>query len=120
MINELKAIHALLEPKPTPAPAKGFYNEFKEFLSQYKVMGLAVAFILGLYLGALVMAMVKDLLMPTIGLVIPGLQNLATLTFTFMNQVYGVGDFLIALITFLIVVLVIFVIVKMTKRAGID
>ena len=121
MVNELKAIHVLLEPKPAPpAPKpKGFMNEFKEFLSNYKVMGLAVAFILGLYLGGLVQALVKDLIMPIIGLAIPGIKNLATLSYTVMNQSFGIGDFLVAVITFIIVALVIFLIIKLTDRAGI-
>jgi large conductance mechanosensitive channel len=94
-------------------------NEFKHFISEYKVMGLAVAFILGLYLGILVQALVKDLIMPAIGLVIPGIENLATLTVTVFNQVFGIGDFTVAVITFIIVALVIFLIVKLTDRAGI-
>ena len=122
VVNELKAIKELLTPKPAPPPPpkpKGLMNEFKQFLSEYKVMGLAVAFILGLYLGILVQALVKDLLMPLIGLVIPGIENLSTLTVTIFNQVFAVGDFMVAVITFIIVALVIFLIVKLTNRAGI-
>ena len=122
VVNELKAIKELLTPKPPPPPPpkpKGLMNEFKQFLSEYKVMGLAVAFILGLYLGILVQALVKDLLMPLIGLVIPGIENLSTLTVTIFNQVFAVGDFMVAVITFIIVALVIFLIVKLTNRAGI-
>jgi len=55
------------KPAPPPPP-KGVWNEFKTFLEQYKVMGLAVAFIIGLYLGILVQSLVKDLLLPVIGL----------------------------------------------------
>lgn len=123
VVNELKAIKELLTPKPAPPapPApKGMMAEFKTFLSQYKVMGMAVAFILGLYLGALVSSLVKDLVMPLIGLVLPGLGNLSTLTTTLMNQVFGIGSFLAAVITFIVVALVIFLIVKITKRVGID
>jgi large conductance mechanosensitive channel len=122
IINELKAIKELLTPKPAPPapPApKGLMAEFRAFISEYKVMGLAVAFILGLYLGALVGSLVKDLVMPLIGLIFPGLGNLQTLTATIMNQVFGVGSFITAVITFIIVALVIFLIVKLTERAGI-
>ena len=123
MIEELKKIRELLEPKlapPTPAPPKGFWNEFKDFISKYKVMGLAIAFIMGVYLGGLVQSLVKDLLLPAIGLAIPGLADLATYAAVVGTQSFGVGNFLVALITFLIVALVIFVIVKVTKRWGIE
>jgi large conductance mechanosensitive channel len=91
-----------------------------DFLSKYKVMGLAVAFIIGLYLGALVQALVTDLVMPIIGLAIPGLGNLADYTVPVNNQIFGVGHFVAALITFIIVAFVIFLIVKITKRIGIE
>jgi len=98
-------------------------------------MGLAVAFIMGVYLGALVNALVKDLVMPIIGLAIPGLGNLATFKVPvppttldssgnpptgYVGQLFGVGDFLVALITFVIVAFVIFLMVKVTKRWGIE
>ena len=82
-------------------------------------MGLAVAFILGLYLGQLVQSMVTDLIMPIIGLVFPNMDNLSTLTIPVNNQEFGVGGFLVALITFIIVAFVIFILVKITKKWGI-
>ena len=122
MLEELKRIRELLEPKPAPpAPKpKGLWAEFIDFLSKYKVLGLAVAFIIGLYLGALVQALVNDLIMPLIGLAIPGLENLATIEVPVANQKFLVGDFLVALITFIIVAFVIFLVVKVTKRWGIE
>lgn len=118
MLDELKKIREALEAKPAPAPVppKGLWNEFKDFLSKYKVFGLAVAFIIGLYLGGLVQALVKDLLLPAIGLLLPGMSNLATYT----NGPFTIGDFLVALITFIIVAFVIFLLVKITKRWGIE
>ena len=120
MLDELKKIRELLTPAPAPPPTKGLWNEFKDFVSKYKVLGLAVAFIVGLYLGALVQALVTDLIMPTIGLALPGLDNLATITVDVGNQSFLVGDFVVALITFIIVALVIFILVKVTKKWGID
>jgi large conductance mechanosensitive channel len=137
MLEELKKIRTLLEPKPAPtAPApKGLWKEFVDFISKYKVMGLAVAFIIGVYLGAVILALVKDLIMPIIGLAIPGLGNLATFKVAFPSttfdaqgnppagyggQIFGIGDFLVAVITFIIVAFVIFLVVKITKKWGIE
>lgn len=139
MLEVLKEIKALLEPKPAPPappPPKGLWKEFMDFLSKYKVMGLAVAFIMGVYLGALVQALVKSLILPMIGLAIPGLGNLSTFKIavpptaldaqgnpidpTYAGQLFGVGDFLVALITFIIVAFVIFLLVKITKKWGIE
>jgi large conductance mechanosensitive channel len=123
MLNELKKIRELLEPKPAPpaaAPPKGMWKEFVDFISKYKVMGLAVAFILGLYLGGVVQALVKDLIMPLIGLVFPGMSNLSTMSIAVGTQQFGLGDFLVALITFIVVAFVIFIMVKVTKKWGID
>jgi large conductance mechanosensitive channel len=119
MLDELKKIRALLETAPPPPPPTGLWNEFKSFLESYKVLGLAVAFIMGVYLGGLVQSLVKDLLLPAIGLAIPGLADLSTYTVPAGNQVFGVGSFLVALITFIIVAFVIFIIVKVTKKWGI-
>jgi large conductance mechanosensitive channel len=122
MLEELRKIRTALEPKPAPAaPApKGMWAEFMEFLSKYKVMGLAVAFIIGLYLGALVQALVSDFIMPLIGLAVPGLGNLVTEYLQVGNQYFTYGHFLATLITFIIVALVIFLLVKITKKWGIE
>lgn len=118
MLEELKRIRELLEPKPAPPPPpppKGLWNEFMDFMSKYKVMGLAVAFILGLYLGALVKALVDDLIMPIVQLATPGVGwELIEL------GPFRIGHFIGSLITFLIVALVIFILVKMTTKWGID
>jgi Large-conductance mechanosensitive channel len=120
MLEELIKIRELLTPKPAPPPPKGMWNEFMDFISKYKVMGLAVAFIIGLYLGALIQSLVADLIMPIIGLALPGLGNLATYKTTVSGQDFGIGSFLVALITFIIVAFVIFILVKITKRWGIE
>jgi large conductance mechanosensitive channel len=133
MLDELKKIRGLLETKPPPPPPKGLWAEFKAFIESYKVLGLAVAFIMGVYLGGLVQSLVADLLLPVIGLAIPGLGNLATWKIPipettldasgnppagYTGQLFGLGPFLVALITFIIVALVIFIIVKVTKKWG--
>ena len=134
MLEELKKIREALEKAPPPVPPKGLWNEFKDFLKGYKVLGLAVAFVIGLYLGGVVQALVKDFIMPLIGLAIGGV-NFSTLkvaipstTFDasgnppagFTGQVFAIGDFLVALITFIIVAFIVFIIVKVAKKWKID
>jgi large conductance mechanosensitive channel protein len=120
ILAELKKISAALEKAPPPTPPKGFVNEFKDFIAKYKILGLAVAFILGLYLGVLVQALVKDFIIPLLGLLIPGMSDLATYAVKAMSQVFGIGDFLVALITFIAVALIVFIIVKVAKRMKIE
>ena len=115
MLEELKRIRDLLEAKPAPPPRKGLWNEFMDFLSKYKVMGLAVAFIMAIYLGALVKALVDDLVMPIVTLAMPGIE-----WETIVAGPFRVGQFIGALITFLIVAFVIFILVKITKKWGIE
>jgi len=117
MLEELKRIRELLEPKPAPPPPKGLWNEFMDFISKYKVMGLAVAFIIGIYLGALVQALVTYLIMPIITLILP---SDVSLDVQIGPATFGVGSFIDALITFIIVAFVIFIIVKVTKKWGIE
>jgi large conductance mechanosensitive channel len=115
MLEELKEIRKLLTPPEPKPPPEGFINEFTHFLSKYSVLGLAVAFILGLYLGALVQALVGDLIMPLITIFIPDVawQELAWGPFTY-------GHFIGELITFIIIALVIFVLVKFASKIGIE
>lgn len=121
ILAELREIKKLLTPAPAPAaPAepKGLWNEFKAFLAKYGVLGLAVAFIIGVYLGNLVKALVGDIILPVIGFVNPS-SNLTSYTTKIDGQTFAFGDFLNALITFIIVAFVVFLIVKIADRAKI-
>lgn len=90
---------------------KSFMDEFMEFLNKYGVIGLAVAFVMGAAVTKLVTALVTDLVMPIIGALIPG-GDWRTATLEIGNIKFLVGDFIGALIDFLIIALVIFFIVK--------
>jgi large conductance mechanosensitive channel len=115
ILAELKEIRKLLTPAPAPPAPKGLSNEFKAFLESYKVLGLAVAFILGVYLGALVKALVTDLILPIVSYALPAGSDINS----YMVGPFGVGDFFNAVLTFIIVALVIFLIVKLANRANI-
>jgi len=99
---------------------KNLLEEFKEFLKNYKVLGLAVAFIMAIYLGALVQALVTDLIMPIIELLPIGDISWDQIVISIGNADFLVGHFIGQSITFIIVALVIFLIVKLAKRYNID
>jgi large conductance mechanosensitive channel len=61
----------------------------------------------------------KDLLLPLIGLAIPGLAE-STYVVELGSQKFSIGDFLVALITFIIVAVVVFVFVKIAKKWHLD
>lgn len=90
-------------------------REFLDFLKHYGVIGLAIAVIIGGKLNALVDAVVKELLMPIIGLLIPG-GDWRQLAFTIGETKFGVGPILAAFVDFLIVAFVVFVIAKKVLR----
>jgi large conductance mechanosensitive channel len=100
---------------------KGLLNKFKDFLSKSKILGLAIAFILALYAGLLIQALVKDFIIPLLGFSNTGhFANLSTYAFGVLSQSFGIGDFLVALITFIIVAFIVFIIVKVAKRWHMD
>ena len=115
MLEELREIRKLLTPPEPKPPPEGFISEFTTFLSKYKVLGLAVAFILGLYLGALVNSLVANLIMPVITIFIPDVA--------WEDLVFGpfrYGQFIGDLITFIIIAFVVFLLVKFAARIGIE
>jgi large conductance mechanosensitive channel len=75
---------------------------FKEFIMRGNVIDLAVAVVMGAAFGAVVTALVKDLLTPLITAVVgkPSFQNLE---FRLHGSTFQYGDFLNALISFLMV-----------------
>jgi len=93
----------------------GFIAEFSSFLKEYKVMALAVAFIIGVALTNLVQSLVNNIIMPIVTFFIPG-GDWETATFSVGPVVIGWGAFLAALINFIIIALVVFLIVKMVMK----
>jgi large conductance mechanosensitive channel len=121
MLLELKKIRESLEKAPPPVPPHGLWPEFKDFLSKYKVLGLAIAFVLGLYLGTLVQSVVTGFVMPLIGLALPPqVGNLADAKFTVNSQNFTYGNVIVALITFVIVAFIAFLVVKVAKKWRIE
>lgn len=104
-------------------------KEFKAFVMRGNVLDLAVAVVIGGVFGAIVNSLVKDIIMPPIGLVL-GQVNFADLFVSLDGKTYATlkeaqdmaaptinyGLFIQALINFLIVAFVIFMVVKAANR----
>ena len=87
-------------------------KEFKDFLLKGNLIALAVAFVIGAAIVALVNALVGDLIMPVVAAIV-GKTDFSSLTFTIHKSVFKYGDFISALITFVsIAAAVFFFIVK--------
>jgi large conductance mechanosensitive channel len=114
---------------------KSTFNEFKQFIARGNVMDLAVGIIIGAAFTAIVNSLVQDLINPIIGLFTGGV-DFSNLFFAMSTESYpsvtaaeeaGVavfryGSFITAIINFLIIAWVVFLLVKgMNKlRSTID
>ena len=107
----------------------GFVSEFKEFIAKGNVLDLAIGVIIGASFGKIVTSLTDDIIMPIIGLAL-GKVDFANLFIAMNGQHYttiaeakkaGVGTinyglFLNALINFLIIAFIIFIIVKAANK----
>ena len=90
---------------------KGFFGEFKEFIMRGNVLDLAVGVIIGGAFQAIVSSLVDDILMPLIGIVL-GKVDFSALMVKVGDASISYGKFITAVINFLIMAFVIFLIVK--------
>ncbi len=93
----------------------GWLSEFRDFLKEYKVMGLAIAFIMALAANTLVKSLVDNIIMPLVSPLIPG-GAWQTATWTIGPFAIGWGPFLAALINFVILAFTVFLIVKFALK----
>lgn len=91
-------------------------KEFKEFVMRGNVLDLAVAVIIGGAFGKIVSSLVNDILMPLIGLVMGGV-NFSELSFTVGEAVVTWGAFVQAIVDFLVIAFVIFMIIRAANNA---
>ena len=89
---------------------------FKKFLLRGNLVELAVAVVIGLAFSALITALVKDLITPLIA-AIGGKPDFSQLYFTVNKSKFAYGDFLDAVISFLIIAAVVyfFVVLPVSK-----
>ena len=82
-----------------------------EFIKEYKVVPLAVAFIIGVAATALVKSLVDNIIMPTVTPMIPG-GAWKTATVALGPFVWGIGAFVGEIINFVVIAFVVFIIAK--------
>ena len=96
-------------------------KEFRDFAMRGNVIDLAVAVVIGAAFTAIVNSLVNDIIMPLVGVILGGL-DFTTLTITFGDAVIAYGNFIQAIVNFLIVAFVLFLIVRsinqLQKRAA--
>ena len=95
---------------------KNFMKEFKEFISRGNVMDMAVGIIIGGAFTAIVTALVDSVLMPVIGALTGG-HSVEQMSWKIGDASIGYGAFIQAVINFLLVAWVLFLIIKALNKA---
>ena len=90
-------------------------KEFRDFINRGNVVDLAVAVVIGAAFTAIVNSLVDDIIMPFIGILLGGI-SFSSLTLTIGNAVIAYGNFIQAVVNFLIIAWVIFLIVRTINR----
>ena len=93
----------------------GMVQEFKNFAMKGNVLDLAVGVIIGGAFGKIVDSLVKDILMPLVGLALGGL-NFSALALTVKEATVKYGAFIQASVDFLAIAFVLFFIIRLTNR----
>jgi len=93
------------------------FKEFKEFILRGNVVDLAVAVIIGGAFGAIVTSLTNDIIMPLIGVILGGI-DFSSLTIQVGEATVAYGNFVQAIINFLIIGLVLFFVVKAMNKAA--
>jgi large conductance mechanosensitive channel len=91
-------------------------NDFRQFLLRGNVVDLAVAVVIGAAFGAVITALVQDLLTPLIA-AIGGQQDFSALDFTINSSTFRYGDFINKVFTFVMISAAVFFLVVVPINA---
>jgi len=91
-------------------------EEFAEFLKTYKVIGLAVAFVMGQATNEFIKALVSDLIMPLVNPLV-NTGDWETSTHSIGSIVFKTGHFFSAFLNFFILAIIIFLLIKTFNNA---
>lgn len=96
---------------------KKFFDEFKAFISRGNVIDMAVGIIIGGAFTAIVSSLVEDIINPIIGVF--GGMNFDRYKITLMGEAtLNYGEFLTAVMNFIIMAFVVFLLVSMINKTG--
>ncbi|MBL9047198.1 MAG: large conductance mechanosensitive channel protein MscL [Tabrizicola sp.] len=90
-------------------------SEFKAFIARGNVLDLAVGVVIGTAFTAIVSGLVDNLINPLIGMIIGGI-DFSSIGFSIGDAYFGIGNFINAVIKFLIIAWVVFLIVKAVNK----
>ena len=93
---------------------KKFFAEFKEFVMRGNVLDLAVGVIIGAAFQAIVTSLTSDIISPILGIF--GGMDFSDMSFTVNGATIAYGKFITAIINFLIMAFIIFLIVKLVNK----
>jgi large conductance mechanosensitive channel len=96
---------------------KGFFREFKEFITNGNVMKLAIAVVMGVTFQAIINSLVNDMIMPLIGAIInvdisQGVVELRG------GAMFKYGLFIQAVVNFFVIALTIFICIKLARHGS--
>ncbi|MEM1272631.1 MAG: large-conductance mechanosensitive channel protein MscL [Pseudomonadota bacterium] len=90
-------------------------GEFRDFIAKGNVMDMAVGIIIGAAFTAIVTSLVDDLINPLIGIFLGGV-DFSGLNLAVGEATFTYGNFIMAIINFLIIAWVVFMLVKTVNR----
>ncbi|MBQ8472925.1 MAG: large conductance mechanosensitive channel protein MscL [Bacilli bacterium] len=94
---------------------KGFYDDFKNFISKGNVVDLAVAVVIGNSFNKIISSLVNDIIMPLVGVIIGGI-DFTNIKLTIGSESILIGSFIQNIIDFLIIAFSIFVVIKLMSK----
>ena len=94
---------------------KQFFEEFKKFIARGNVMDMAVGVIIGGAFSSITASLINDIIMPLLG-IFTGSISFAALSVTVNGAVIAYGNFIQAVLNFLIMAFVVFCLIKTLNR----
>ena len=94
---------------------KKFMDEFKQFIARGNVMDMAVGVIIGGAFTAITTSLINDIIMPLLGIFTSSV-SFADLSFTVNGAVIAYGNFIQAVLNFLIMAFIVFCLVKALNK----